>query len=481
MKIKTQSARLATASMAALLIASGIVAGVGLNDVTPASGLDGVPPGAVFVPMDPVRILDTRTGFGGTVGPVGTNDTITVVIAGVSDDTITVPDDAVAAVLNVTYVNATGPGFITVYPSGTSRPNASNLNKVGIGPVPNMVTVRIGVFGAVNIFNSQSPVEILADLSGYYTLGGSGATGSTGSTGAAGITGAAGPTGPQGTTGAPGTNGTNGTTGVTGATGAAGPTGPQGENGTTGATGATGATGTTGVTGAAGPTGPQGITGTAGSTGATGATGNDGAAGATGVTGAAGPTGAQGITGTAGSTGETGVTGSTGITGATGNDGTASATGATGVTGVTGAAGPTGPQGETGTTGATGATGTTGVTGAAGPTGPQGITGVTGPTGPTGSTGAGGVVLAYTSGLADPNTASVVTADCPTGFIAISGGFYLPNEFLSVLASQPYMNPTPGAGDGEAWEVRVYNSDASEITFSVFANCIEGTFDRSAF
>ncbi|MEI6570548.1 MAG: hypothetical protein WCO36_03840, partial [Actinomycetes bacterium] len=281
--MKTSFARFSTAAMAVLLIASGIVAGVGLNDVTPASGLAGVPVGAVFVPMDPVRILDTRSGFGGTVGPVGSNDTITVVIAGVSDNTITVPSNAVAAVLNVTYVNAAGPGYITVFPAGTARPNASNLNKVGPGPVPNMVTVRIGVFGAVNIFNNQSPVEILADLAGYYTLGGSGETGATGPQGAAGATGAtgaAGPTGPQGITGVTGTTGVTGaagptgvtgTTGTTGVTGAAGPTGPQGISG---ATGATGATGTTGVTGAAGPTGPQGTTGATGLTGATGATGN---------------------------------------------------------------------------------------------------------------------------------------------------------------------------------------------------------------
>ncbi|MBJ7281993.1 MAG: hypothetical protein JHD40_02650, partial [Acidimicrobiia bacterium] len=349
--MKTSFARFSTAAIAMLLIASGIVAGVGLNDVTPASGLAGLPAGAVFVPMDPVRILDTRTGFGGTVGPVGSNDTITVVIAGVSDDTITVPNDAVAAVLNVTYVNAAGPGYITVFPAGTARPNASNLNKVGPGPVPNMVIVRIGGFGAVNIFNNQSPVEILADLAGYYTLGGSGDAGATGPQGAAGATGA---------------------TGATGNTGAAGPTGPQG---ITGNVGATGATGLTGVTGA------KGATGNDGAASATGATGVTGTTGTTGATGAAGPTGPQGITGT---TGETGETGATGATGATGNDGTASATGTTGVTGttgttgatgVTGAAGPTGPQGQAGVTGATGATGLTGATGATGNDGTASATG----------------------------------------------------------------------------------------------------------
>jgi hypothetical protein len=66
--------------------------------------------------------------------------------------------------------------------------------------------------------------------------------------------------------------------------------------------------------------------------------------------------------------------------------------------------------------------------------------------------------------------------------IAISGGFSLDSEILSVLSSQPFMNTTPGAGDGESWEVTVYSSqNIGQVPFTVFANCIEGTFDRSAF
>ena len=464
--MKTQIARLTAAAASCLLIASGIVAVVGAGELSPASGLASVPPGAVFVPMDPVRVLDTRTGFGGTVGPVDSNETIAVVIAGASDDTITVPNDAVAAVLNVTYVNAAGPGYITVYPSGTNRPNASNLNKVGPGPVPNLVTVRIGAYGSINIFNNQSAVEILADLAGYYTLGGSGATGVTGANGAngpQGTIGNTGTTGANGATGVTGSAGPQGNTGTTGTTGSAGPTGPQGTTGTTGANGATG------VTGSAGPTGPQGNTG------------------ANGAIGSAGPTGPQGETG---NTGSSGATGPQGTTGATGNDGAASATGttgangATGTTGATGSAGPTGPQGETGSIGATGPTGSAGP---AGPTGPQGNTGSIGPTGApgstgaTGSTGAGAVVLAFTTSSAAANSTTGVLANCPSGLIAIGGGFNLSNDTLKVLSSQPFMNLLPGAGDGASWEVRVQNDTVSGVSLTVFANCINGTFDRSAF
>ena len=108
-----------------------------------------------------------------TVGAVFTIQTKTLTVTSPSDGTITVPNEAVAVVVNVTYVNANGPGFITLFPSGTPRPNASNLNKVGPGPVPNLVTVKVGAFGAINIYNAQSAVDIIGDLAGYYVVDGS--------------------------------------------------------------------------------------------------------------------------------------------------------------------------------------------------------------------------------------------------------------------------------------------------------------------
>ncbi|MEI8337242.1 MAG: hypothetical protein WCG37_10280, partial [Actinomycetes bacterium] len=172
------SPRILTALAAALLFATGAVAAVGAPSNQPASAT-ALPSGAVFVPMEPVRILDTRTGLGGTSGPVPGNVGFDLTVAGATDGTETVPSDAVGAVINFTYVDARGPGFITVYPTGTDRPTASNLNKVGSGPVPNLVSVKLGTDGAVTIYNNQSSTEILGDLAGYYYLG-SGGSGSTG-------------------------------------------------------------------------------------------------------------------------------------------------------------------------------------------------------------------------------------------------------------------------------------------------------------
>ena len=114
-------------------------------------------------------------------------------MVGQSDGTISVPADAVAVVVNVTYVDAFGPGYITLFPAGTTRPNSSNLNKVGVGPVPNLVTVKLGDAGAVSIYNNQSATQLVGDLAGYYVLADlSGQTGPTGATGVAGVTGAQG-------------------------------------------------------------------------------------------------------------------------------------------------------------------------------------------------------------------------------------------------------------------------------------------------
>ena len=53
-----------------------------------------------------------------------------------------VPSNASAVVLNLTSAGAVGTGFLTAYPCGEARPNASNLN-YGLGaPVANSAIVR---------------------------------------------------------------------------------------------------------------------------------------------------------------------------------------------------------------------------------------------------------------------------------------------------------------------------------------------------
>ncbi|HET9127393.1 MAG TPA: glycoside hydrolase family 3 N-terminal domain-containing protein [Propionibacteriaceae bacterium] len=127
-----------------------------------------------FTPLAPSRVLDTRRGNGAT-GPVGPNATVHVQIAGRGG----VPSSGVSAVvLTITETDATGSGYITVYPDGTSKPVASNLNYPTGDTRANLAVVKLGSNGKVAVTNSSlTTVQLVADVSGYYLAGTAGAPG----------------------------------------------------------------------------------------------------------------------------------------------------------------------------------------------------------------------------------------------------------------------------------------------------------------
>jgi hypothetical protein len=79
--------------------------------------------GATFVPMDPVRLLDTRSG-NGLSGMFASGIPRSVQIAGRGD----VPDDALAVTINVNVTAQTSPGYVAVGPSIGASPSTSTLN-----------------------------------------------------------------------------------------------------------------------------------------------------------------------------------------------------------------------------------------------------------------------------------------------------------------------------------------------------------------
>lgn len=122
-----------------------------------------------FNALAPSRLLDSRFGNGYS-GPVaGAGGTVPLQVTGRGG----VPASGVSAVvLNVTVTNTKAAGFITAYPSGTTRPNASNLNFAAGDTIPNLVTVKVGADGKVNLANSSSlSVDLVADVAGYYLAG----------------------------------------------------------------------------------------------------------------------------------------------------------------------------------------------------------------------------------------------------------------------------------------------------------------------
>jgi hypothetical protein len=121
-----------------------------------------------FTAVTPVRVLDTRDGtgvVGSRPGAAGRGSVIQIAVAGENG----VPADAQAVLLNVTITEATGAGFVTAWPCGMPRPVASFLNYTRGVDQANLTSVRIGNDGKVCLF-VQTGTQVVADLSGYYTL-----------------------------------------------------------------------------------------------------------------------------------------------------------------------------------------------------------------------------------------------------------------------------------------------------------------------
>jgi hypothetical protein len=73
-----------------------------------------------------------------------------------------------AVVLNVTVTNPTSAGFLTVYPSGGSRPLASDLDFTPGQTVPNLVVVKLGPDGKVVLYNLAGSTDVVIDVLGWY-------------------------------------------------------------------------------------------------------------------------------------------------------------------------------------------------------------------------------------------------------------------------------------------------------------------------
>ena len=83
-----------------------------------------------------------------------------------------------SVVLNVTATGPTSGGWLTLFPTGTAVPTASNLNFVAGQTVPNFVTVKLGQGGKVAVSNTgvgidtpaggAGTVNVIIDIVGWY-------------------------------------------------------------------------------------------------------------------------------------------------------------------------------------------------------------------------------------------------------------------------------------------------------------------------
>jgi hypothetical protein len=128
------------------------------------------PSGAQLTPLVPARLLDTRLGStttdgqfvgGGPLGAVASFDLNVTGRGGVPASGVS------AVVLNLTAVVPSGTGYITVWPSGASRPNASNLNFTPGQSRSNLVIAAVGTGGKVSLFNSAGLTNAVVDVMGW--------------------------------------------------------------------------------------------------------------------------------------------------------------------------------------------------------------------------------------------------------------------------------------------------------------------------
>lgn len=130
------------------------------------------PTASELTSMVPARLLDTRPGMAtidgqyagtGAVGPTGELDFTVTGRAGI-------PASGVGAVvLNVAAVSPSAPGYLTVWPAGSTLPFASNLNFTPGAVVQNLVVAKVGSNGEIAIFNSAGSTHVIADVVGWFS------------------------------------------------------------------------------------------------------------------------------------------------------------------------------------------------------------------------------------------------------------------------------------------------------------------------
>lgn len=119
-----------------------------------------------YHPVSPVRIVDTRTGQGTTAQRFGPGESRSFALPA------EINGRAAAVVLNVTAANASAASHLTLWPTGRTKPVASNVNFPAHQNVAGLTTVATGTTAApVSVFNNTGSTDVIVDLAGWYDNG----------------------------------------------------------------------------------------------------------------------------------------------------------------------------------------------------------------------------------------------------------------------------------------------------------------------
>lgn len=120
-----------------------------------------------YYPLSPCRVVDTRGATSTNGGPVmGSNSTRNFQVRGFCG----VPSAAKAVSLNVTITQATQPSFLTVWPSGITRPVVSMINFEPVDPaLANGIIVGVSTNTQdLSVYNNFGSVHVIIDVTGYF-------------------------------------------------------------------------------------------------------------------------------------------------------------------------------------------------------------------------------------------------------------------------------------------------------------------------
>ena len=135
---------------------------------------------AIYVPISPVRVLDTRSDVGVATIQDATPALLTVTgnIATTTGQQNVVPTGASSVVINVTAINPTSDGFVSLRPGDAiGAPSVSTLNVTVGGTFPNGATITLptsgGSAGQIQIWYEAyaatgGTTDLLIDVVGYY-------------------------------------------------------------------------------------------------------------------------------------------------------------------------------------------------------------------------------------------------------------------------------------------------------------------------
>lgn len=148
-------------SSSAAVAPKGVASGPVLAAVTDLKG--------GFVPIAPLRVLDTRNGTGAPVAPIGAGQTVTVQVGGVGG---AVPSKGVSAVaLEVTVLDPSVGSYLEVWEAGQAQPPVSSVDTTGGVVGDDLVISRVSAGGKVAVYNSAGSTDVTVDVVGWFSDG----------------------------------------------------------------------------------------------------------------------------------------------------------------------------------------------------------------------------------------------------------------------------------------------------------------------